>query len=237
MNPDLQSKCAANPEQCYFGNAPALAELRSAFGSSFTEKWISIQLDRVLAMLGTKDNVQSSILEAISQDILSNYSWLTASEFMLFCSRVKVGKYGKIAYGQVAVDDITSKLPAFAEEREKEMQRISRRREDEEREREYRERAEKCVTHYEAYRIINAAADGDIEARHRLHDDPHNWEQRIFSIKWADDIDPELKKNIAAYFNIEQNFLTKLPTAHFTDDRYAKFKEGIAKGYYSIAEP
>lgn len=235
MNPDMQSSCAANPERCYFGDSPSIAEVKMATNTKFTQQWIVVQLDAVLATLGSKDTVDSKILEAIAQDIISNYSWLNTAEFLLFCSRCRVGKYGQLAYGQVTVNDIVSKIPNFLSEREKEMTRYKRLQDNAEREREAENRKRNSVTHSEAYRIINAAADGDIEAQHRLHDDPRNWAERIYSIEWGN-IDEAFKAKIAEYFNIAVNFLTKLPTAHFPNSRYAKFLEGADKGYYRIIE-
>lgn len=233
MNPDKQAMCAANPERCYFGVSPSLAELTIATSSRLTQQWLAVQLDNVLSSLGAKDNVDQSIINSIAQDIMFNYSWLNTSEFMLFCSRTKVGKYGQLAYGSVTVNDITSKMPSFLSEREKEMQRYSRLREQEERDREYAERQRTCVTHDDAIRIINAAADGDVEAQKMLNNDPENWKRRVYNIEWKTD-DAELKKRITEYFGVYRNLYTKQLTACFDNERYVKFLEGVEKGFYEI---
>lgn len=236
MNPDVQSACASNPEQCYFGSSPSLAELKIATSTKLTQQWVVIQIDSVLTSLGKKDSVSAEILKATAQDIIFNYGWLNTSEFMLFCSRVRVGKYGQLAYGDVTVNDITSKLEKFRSERFIEMQRYERQRDIAERAREYEERQRTSVSHSEAIRIINAAADGDLEAQHQLGDNPENWRFRIQVIKWQN-ATPDARKKIEDYFGIYVNHYTKHITACFENEKYPKFLEGAQKGYYTIIEP
>lgn len=143
MDVPVQQYCAAEPERCYFGNAPSLSEMKIAFNREFTAAWVARHLQSILATLGDKDNVPAEIIGLLSQDIIANYYWLTASEFMLFCSRVRVGRYGKLAYGQVSIDDITSKIPQFLAERDKEIQMYTRQRQAKENDREHAE-LDKC---------------------------------------------------------------------------------------------
>lgn len=234
-NADVQKVVGANAESCYFGNSPSFAEMKIAFNAEYTAAWVAMHITEVLKVVAAKDTISAEIIGIAAQDIVANYSWLRSSEFMLFCSRVRIGKYGKLSYGQVTIDDITSKIPQFLSERSKEMRMYERQRKDKEREREYAERQERCVSHTEAYRIINLAADGDVEAQHKLNDNPENWRYRAYLIEWCD-IDKELKDNISRYFGISRNHITGLPTARFENHKYTKFLEGVEKGYYKIAE-
>ena len=233
MNPDMQSACAANPEQCYFGSSPSIAELKIATSSKLAQQWVVIQIDSVLSSLGKKDSVSADVIKAIAQDIMFNYAWLNTSEFMLFCSRVRVGKYGQLAFGDVTVNDITSKLEKFKDDRFLEFQRFERNRERIERERERDEWKRTSVSHEDAIKIINAAADGDVEAQHLLGDDPENWKFRIHLIKWLE-VSEETKKKITDYFGVYLNVYTKKLTACFENFKYPKFLEGVEKGYYSL---
>lgn len=233
MNPDKQSVCAANPERCYFGSSPSLAELKIATSSKLTQAWLVVQLDNVLSSLGKKDEVDQITLNGIAQDVMFNYSWLNTSEFMLFCSRVKVGKYGQLAYGSVTVNDVVSKIPKFLCERESEIKLYTRLQEQQELDTECERRQKRSVSQEEGMRIVNAAADGDVKARARLYNNPENWECRMYIIEWAN-VDKETKERIIAYFGIHKNHISKKLTACFANDRYAKFLEGEQKGFYTI---
>ena len=232
MDVPVQQHCAAEPERCYFGNAPSLSEMKIAFNREFTAAWIARHLQSILATLGDKDNVPAEVIGLLAQDILANYSWMTASEFMLFCSRVRVGRYGKLAYGQVSVDDITSKIPQFLEERDKEMTRYARQRAEKERDRELAEWQERSVSHEDGMRLINAAADGDANAQALLGDNPDAWINRIYFIEWLD-VDPERKQKISQYFGIYEH-PSKKTIVVVPEERYEKLLEGEKRGYYKL---
>lgn len=235
MNPDLQQECAANPARCYFGDAPSLSEMKIACSADFTASWIMLQINSVAESVCGKDNIPVDVIKCASYDILNNYSWLSASEIMLFCSRVRVGMYGKLAYGNLTIDDITSKLIMFIKNRGIEMASIEREFERERKEEEYEKMRKNAVKKEDAYRIVNAAADGDVEARKILHDDPEAWKNRIYEIEWITE-DESLKSRISSYFGISKNPYTNELTAMFVNDRYGKFIEGHNKGYYKIKQ-
>lgn len=233
MNPSLQKECAANPSRCYLGDAPSLAELRIACNSEFAASWIMIQLNSVAESVCDKDKIPTDNLQCASYDILNNYSWLKTSEIMLFCSRVRAGIYGKLSYGTLSMDDITSKLSMFVKARDLEIVGLERDAEREKREEEYENMKKNAVSKEESMRIINAAADGDVEAQHILHDDPEAWKMWIYEIEFLVDDDALIEK-ITGYFGVNKNFFTGKLTAYFENDRYGKFLEGEQKGYYKI---
>lgn len=235
-NPDMQYVCAKDPERCYFSNSPSLSELSVALGDSIATKWFVIQFDNLLSSFGRKDDIDEAVIEDVTRNFISNYYWINVSEILLFFSKLKAGVYGQLAYGKITMNDITSKFREFLSERESEMARYTRLQEQRERDIERENDLKTCCSQLDAYKIINSAADGDVEAQNKLQNDPKNWEYRFYVIEWCDDVPIDVKRKSEAYFGISYNSYSGNVVARFENYKKDLFLTGVEKGFYKIIE-
>lgn len=118
MNPSAQHLAAANEERAWFGNAPSLALLNHAYGSSSSAMWLLPQLFDLSEFCGCREKMDEQQAIELARIITSEYGYLKASELMLFFYYFKAGRYGRF-YGAVDPLVITTTLREdFLPERE-----------------------------------------------------------------------------------------------------------------------
>lgn len=133
---------------------------------AFAVTWLSDQLSHFAKTLKTADDMDTEDAKQISLAIISNYSSLNLAEVMLFFSRLAGGIYGQVAFGTLRAENITSKIPIFAQQRAKELERYERAQETFERNREAETRQKHAITYQEYQRILaeqTALCQGDEE--------------------------------------------------------------------------
>ena len=136
---------AMNKIQCYFGEFPALSELRANYGDNAPIMWISAQLKDLSEYCGAREKFSKQALKQCASVIATEFFYLKTSELVLFFHNFKAGKYGEF-YGAVDPIKITSSIRRFIADRNI----VIEQREQEERERK-REEARKGAVSYEKY--------------------------------------------------------------------------------------
>lgn len=153
FNPDRQRVICQSKEDCFFGDYPTLAALKS-YGSSTPASWLMPQLLNLSEFCGCKDKMTVSMIEELADIIAGEWYYLKVSEIMLFLYWFKAGRYGRF-YGAVDPLVITTSLRQFVIDRN---EAISRKEYEE-----YKERREKsmegAVTREEYLRLKNERTD------------------------------------------------------------------------------
>ena len=149
MNPSLQSLVAANPDRCYFGDAPTLTMLNNTYGKNTAVIWLMPQIHAISEFCGCKDKITDSIAEELAKTIQTEWYYLKTSEFLLYFHRFRTGKYGKF-YGSVDPLTITSAIWQFLEERK--LAYTKHQQEEERKQREAWEKEERMT--YEEYKQL-----------------------------------------------------------------------------------
>ena len=117
--------------------------------------WLQSQLLAVSLFCGVREKMSEWQSTAVCRQIVSQYPWLTMTEFVLFCARLRSQCYGKF-YGGIDPSEIMGSLEKFISERQRD---VWKRMEDEERaeqERRDEESSKNCIT-YEEYKRRKAA--------------------------------------------------------------------------------
>lgn len=138
-NPSMQVKYCRDVDRVFFGKAPKLRILAEAYGQHTAESWLTIQLNDLSEFAGCKGKLSKRQYEELAKMILETYPHYNLAEFMLFCHRFKLCRYGRF-YGAVDPMVILQSLDKFNEEREQahyEHQRTENRKQQEESERQF----------------------------------------------------------------------------------------------------
>lgn len=138
-NPSMQVKYCRDVDRVFFGKAPKLRILAEAYGQHTAESWLTIQLNDLSEFAGCKGKLSKRQYEELAKMILETYPHYNLAEFMLFCHRFKLCRYGRF-YGVVDPMVILQSLDKFNEEREQahyEHQRTENRKQQEESDRQF----------------------------------------------------------------------------------------------------
>lgn len=111
-----QTAITKDAYKCFFGEAPALNTLNAIYGNGTAEEWLTYQLAELSEFSGARDKITQGQLRQSVNLILGEYGNLTLAEFMLFCRRMKLGRY-KSFYGSVDPMAIMRSLVTFMSER------------------------------------------------------------------------------------------------------------------------
>lgn len=103
-------------DRCFFGNAPQLGALCSAYGRDQAQTWLEIQLIDLSEFAGCRDKLTSNQISQLAEIIINTCSHLKLTELMLFFQRFKACDYGRF-YGSVDPMVITGALTRFKEQR------------------------------------------------------------------------------------------------------------------------
>lgn len=180
----MQVKYCRDVDRIFFGKAPKLRTLAEAYGQHTAESWLTIQLNDLSEFAGCKGKLSKRQYEELAKMILETYPHYNLAEFMLFCHRFKLCRYGRF-YGAVDPMVILQSLDKFNEEREQahyEHQRTENRKQQEESERElqaeqrrYIERIPDAFTdtapiNFVQYRLMGYATMSDEQLQREIAD-------------------------------------------------------------------
>lgn len=135
FNPDAQLLAVRDPDRCFTGDAPTLAEIDAAYAreNGSAASWVCGQLYDLSEFCGCRDKLTGRAMEQCSVQVSATYPWLKSSELMLFFWQMKSGKYG-VFYGSVDPQKILHALgTGFMKFRSDVLDRIDRERRDAER--------------------------------------------------------------------------------------------------------
>lgn len=93
--------------RCVTGNAPSMAVVANAYGQEMTDLWMSAFVKSLYDAVGQKPDTAQ--LESVTQVILSEYSHLKITDFMLFSVMLRAGRLGKF-YGREDVQSLCNYL-------------------------------------------------------------------------------------------------------------------------------
>lgn len=99
FNPDLQKAVARNEERAITGTAPTMKVIDIAYGEGSAAVWLLPQIHDLSSYCGVRD-LEAKAAAQMAGIIASEYSYLKATEVMLFFHRFKAGMYGQF-YGRV----------------------------------------------------------------------------------------------------------------------------------------
>lgn len=131
FTPALQTFAAREWEKAYTGTAPSLAAIVQGYNEETAIVWLCLQLEDINLFAGVKEKMPVARQKELARLILTEYSHLKASEFLLFFHRLKCGRYGRF-YGSVDALFISSSLLQFMDERRRDRATLAERREREE---------------------------------------------------------------------------------------------------------
>lgn len=148
-NPTLQagimSAFSTILEANHAENVPKIRDLAGAYDDSVAVGWIQHQLLQVNEFSGVKSKLSDMQLRELSIQICLEYGSLNLFEFILFCARLRSGKYEDF-YGSVDPMRILKSLGRFYSERGVEIAKEIETKEKEEKERAEKEHARSCVS-------------------------------------------------------------------------------------------
>lgn len=124
---------------------PTLRVFAEAYGPVLAAKWVQLHLLEVNKFSGVSAKLNDYQLDALAVQIVTAYAGLNLLEFILFCSRLRSGKYEKF-YGSVDPMRIMSSLEDFMENRRRDVNRVVEEREKDKREQERAEMKKNSVT-------------------------------------------------------------------------------------------
>ena len=103
-------------------NIPAIVHLAQAYDEDVAVKWIQDQLLQVNEFAGVKAKLSDMQLDELAIQIRLEYGYLNLLEFILFCARLRSGRYEDF-YGSVDPMRILKSLDSFYADRKIEINR------------------------------------------------------------------------------------------------------------------
>jgi len=134
-------------------NIPAIVHLAQAYDEDVAVKWIQDQLLQVNEFAGVKAKLSDMQLDELAIQIRLEYGYLNLLEFILFCARLRSGRYEDF-YGSVDPMRILKSLDSFCADRKIEINREAEVREKEEREKAYEESRKNSISFEDWYRTL-----------------------------------------------------------------------------------
>ena len=101
---------------------PAIVHVAQAYDEDVAVKWVQQQLLAVNEFAGAKAKLTDFQLDELAIQIRLEYGYLNLFEFILFCARLRSGKYEDF-YGSIDPMRILKSLDAFCEDRRREINR------------------------------------------------------------------------------------------------------------------
>ena len=164
-NPTLQagimSAFSTIIEANHAENVPKIRDLAGAYDESVAVSWIQHQLLQVNEFAGVKSKLSDMQLRELSIQICLEYGALNLFEFILFCARLRSGKYEDF-YGSVDPMRILKSLGRFYSERGVEIAKEIETKEKEEKELAESEHAKRCISLEDWYQSKTEEERGDI---------------------------------------------------------------------------
>lgn len=134
-------------------NVPAIVHLAQAYDENVAVRWIQDQLLQVNEFAGVKSKLSDMQLNELAIQIRLEYGHLNLFEFILFCARLRSGRYEDF-YGSVDPMRILKSLDAYCSDRRAEIWREAEEKEKIERDRAYEESRKNSITFDEWYRRL-----------------------------------------------------------------------------------
>ena len=130
---------------------PTIVHLAQAYDDSVAVRWIQAHLLQVNDFAGVKSKLTDMQLNELAIQIRLEYGYLNLFEFILFCARLRSGRYEDF-YGSVDPMRILKSLDAFCSDRRDEMWKEASERKKKEKEREEEEHKKNVVSFEDWYR-------------------------------------------------------------------------------------
>ena len=103
-------------DECFFSDAPTLADLNDIYGDGTSQEWLVYQFCDLSEFCGAREKISIPQIRALVELITSEYKWLKLTEIMLFLRRFKLGCYEKF-YGAIDPLVIMRSIKDFLKER------------------------------------------------------------------------------------------------------------------------
>lgn len=116
--PEKTEAFAACPERCVAGEAPALVDVALAYGDTALQGWLMAQLASLAAYCGDREGLTADQCYQCATAIQTHYFYLKITDFMLYFSRLRAGRYGCF-YGHIDPMRIVGWLQKYVEERDR----------------------------------------------------------------------------------------------------------------------
>ena len=140
---DKTQKYCAYPSRCVNGDAPSLASIKNAYGAPCAKLWIkALAADFAANVVNRSDRrMTEAQLDDWADTALTEWGYLTVTEWMLFFHKAKAGKFGSL-YNDVNCIRLSEMVNDFIygpyrqglkDQFEQEQQRARRAKEDAER--------------------------------------------------------------------------------------------------------
>lgn len=135
--PEKTEAFAAHPERCVAGEAPALVDVALAYGDTVARGWLMAQIKALAAYYGDRNALTADQCYQCASTIQTHYFYLKTTDFMLYFSLLKAGRYG-FFYGHIDPTRIVGWLKNYTDDRNRlfervEAQRIADKRREEDR--------------------------------------------------------------------------------------------------------
>jgi hypothetical protein len=137
--------------------AYCLGVIGEAYGQTLAHSFIKTHLIGVNDFVGVRNKLTDDQLDAVAEQILAERWYLNQYEIILFCGRLRSGRYEDF-YGSVDPMRILKSLDRFCSDRFLDCEK--RERESEERSRKERTASEKTVT-YGEWRAMHPELEGE----------------------------------------------------------------------------
>lgn len=136
-------------------DVPQLSTLAQAYGEEFAaETFISAHLVKINEFVGAKNKLSDQQILDLSYQILAEYWYLNLFEFIIFCGRLRSGKYEDF-YGSIDPMRILKSLDIFCADRWSDIDRAQRKEEAERKRIEEEEHSKHVVTFEQWYQGLS----------------------------------------------------------------------------------
>lgn len=164
-------------------DVPLIRTLAEAYDEDFAVEWVRTQLFAVNTFAGVKSKLSDMQLGELAIQIRLEYGYLNLFEFILFCARLRSGKYEEF-YGSVDPMRILKSLDAFISDRNNELYKERIEQEKVEQMRAEEEHRKNAMS-FDKWYLMQ-----DEEARSKIRQAP-------YFARLAQDIDERIQKNEA----------------------------------------
>jgi len=148
FNISLQPTVTRNIDKAYCGTAPRMSEVKECYSEAILKTWLMAQLCDLNDYCGVKKKLNPRQIDELAELIISQYSVLRVTEFMLFMTYMKSGFYGSF-FGVIDPQAIMVNLIEFNKNRMAEIARVRVKLENQEIERQRNESQKNSITREE----------------------------------------------------------------------------------------
>ena len=152
FNPSMQNYyCTQGKDRIYVGTAPMLKEVNEQYGYQTAMSWLAIQIGDLNSQLGYKWQMDMRQIDDCASLILERHGALKVTELMAFFRGMKCGDYGEF-YGTVNMNAIMMGLNKFYTVRNRQLEQIYKKRDEEAKKARERKRRESGLMAAEEYK-------------------------------------------------------------------------------------